>query len=683
VSSGPPALLHNRTATFRNLGTPLLLVAASAVFVLQAASFRYLSDDAFIAFRYAQNWASGYGPIYNVGERVEGYTNFLWMAMLAGLDRAGLDIVLAAQVLGVVLGLATILLTYRFSLRWHPARSPWAALAAVLLALNVAFAAWATGGLETHLFTFLVLLSAFLHLQELDEPRRAPWSGVAMALCVMARPDGLVFVGLSALHRLWVHRGRPTRQDLLWGSTFALLYGPYYAWRFAYYGYPFPNTFYAKVAGGPERFLRGWEHVAGFVLEYGAGPFAILAGLLVILRQLNRDCAFLALLVAGFMGYVIWIGGDSLIEYRFLLAVTPLLYLLIQQSVWKVTDLAREWQRKRAFRTRLFPPLLLGILLCGLVYLLGAQPSVQGSRQRVVRTRIQYEDFATMGKWLREQVPQEASLAVHHAGAMPFYSQLTTLDLYGLNDVHIAHRTMADLGKGYAGHEKYDVDYMLSRRPTYIAPLPLRNKPFELEDWHHFDQDPWFPDNQEMLDSPLFQSLYSLRSVDLSASVSPDYGTIFNFFQLRDIGLAQERQVVWDFGGDGRMAGWNSWAGMEATAVEGSALLLSATQPDSSIEISDLRLWATPCDRLTIRMRLTAGTEARISWLNGPPPRKSEFQSLSFEVEPDGQYHTYELAIGDQRFWAGTIGNLRLQPTNEPGEIEIDAITFERACGAS
>jgi hypothetical protein len=683
VFSGPSARLHNRTAIFRNLWTPLLLAAASAAFALQAVGFRYLSDDAFITFRYAQNWADGYGPIYNVGETAEGYTNFLWMAILAGLDRAGADIVLAAQVLGVVLGVATILLTFRFSLRWHSARSLWAALAAVLLALNVAFAAWATGGLETHLFTFLVLLSAFLHLQEMDDPHRAPWSGVAMALLVMARPDGLVFVGLSVLHRLWVHRGRLARQDLLWGSAFALLYGPYYAWRFAYYGYPFPNTFYAKVGGGPERFLRGWEHVAGFVLEYGGGPLAILAGLLVILRQLNRDCAFLTLQVAGFMGYVIWIGGDSLIEYRFLLAITPLLYLLIQESVWKVTDLARGWQRKRAFRAGLFPPALLGTILCGLAYLLVAQPSVQGSRQRVVRTRVQYEDFATMGKWLRDQVPREASLAVHHAGAMPFYSRLTTLDLYGLNDVHIAHRVMPDLGKGYAGHEKYDVDYMLSRRPTYIAPLPLRNRPFDLEDWHHFDEDPWFPDNEEMLDSPLFQSLYSLRSVDLSASVSSDYGTIFNFFQLRDISLTQDRQVVWDFGGDRSTAGWSSWTGMEAKAVEGSAVLLNAIQPDSSIEISDLQLWATPCDRLTIQMRVTAGTEARVSWLNGPPPRKSEFQSLSFQVEPDGQYHTYELEIGDRPFWAGTIASLRLQPTNQPAEIEIDAITFERACGAS
>jgi hypothetical protein len=657
----------------------VLLAVAGTVFLSQALSYRYLSDDAFISFRYARNWAQGYGPVYNIGERVEGYTNFLWMAILAGLNRLGVEIVLAAQVLGVVLGLATILLTYRFSLRWHRPGSPWALLAACLLAVNVGFAAWATGGLETHLFTFLVLLSILLQTYEIEQSSKFPWSALPMALSVMTRPDGLVFVVLSGIYRLWVRRGRINRQDVLWGLFFTLLYLPYYVWRFSYYGYPFPNTFYTKYGGGLERLPRGVEHVVGFVAEYGGGPFAVVALLLLVLRRLHRDCAYLALLIGGFMAYIVWIGGDSLIEYRMLLVVTPLLYLLIQQSLHTIQEVAASWQQKRAPRAGYIPSTLVAAMLLALLYLVVAQPAVQRSRGRVVQTRIVYEDLAAIGRWFHDQVPGEASLAVHHAGAMPFYAGLTTIDMYGLNDAQIAHRVMPDMGTGYAGHEKYDVDYVLSRRPTYIAPLPLRNRSFDLEDWHRFDGNPWFPDNAEMLGSPVFESLYAPRSVDLSGYVSPEEGTIFNFFQLRDGSLAPIQQVFWDFGQDKGTAGWNPAQGMEAQVLE-SSLLLTATDAESSLETSDLQLWATPCDHLTIQMYLTAETEFELAWSNFPTSRDGELQKFEFLAEPHGSVHAYDVRVGNAPFWAGEIATLRLRPVNQPAAIDIDSIHFDRVC---
>lgn len=657
-----------------------LLAAACVIFTLQAVAYRYISDDAFISFRYAQNWARGHGPVYNIGEPVEGYTNFLWMAILAGLHVLGIDLVTAARALGIAFGLAAILLTFKFSLRWHPSSSLWAVLAAGLLSINLSFAAWATGGLETHLFTFLVLLSALLHLQEVDDPSRLPWSALTMALCVMTRPDGAIFVIVAGVHRLWSHRGRVTRQDILWGSAFALLYGPYYLWRFLYYGFPFPNTFYAKYGGGPERLLRGFEHVAGYVLEYGGWVFGILAIVLAILGKLGPDCTFLALLTAGYMVYVCWIGGDALIEYRFLLPVTPLLYLLIQQTLWRAQELAAQWLRTLTKKPGWAVSAFVSVMLLALILPLLAQPSVRRSRERIVRDRISNENFAAIGKWFREQVPAEASLAVHHAGAIPFYSELATIDMYGLNDSHIAHRAMPDMGTGYPGHEKHDADYVLSLRPTYIAPMPLRNRVFDLRYWRRFVDNLWFPDIKDMLDSPVFQSLYTPRSVDLTGYVPPGQGTVLNFFQLRDASLAHIQKSVWDLGKESTSAGWQPWAGLEIKEVTQSSVILNSTDIDPFMGISGLQLWTTPCDRLTVRMRLTAGTEAQVFWLNELAPDGSEFQSLKFEVEPDGAFHVYGLSVGDEPSWAGTITGLRLDPTNQPSEIEIDYISLERAC---
>ena len=64
--------------TNRNLGWIVLLVAMVTLTVHSLIIQPWMLDDAFISFRYAENWVSGHGPVYNAGERVEGYTNFLW-----------------------------------------------------------------------------------------------------------------------------------------------------------------------------------------------------------------------------------------------------------------------------------------------------------------------------------------------------------------------------------------------------------------------------------------------------------------------------------------------------------------------------------------------------------------------------------------------------------------------------
>lgn len=45
----------------------------------------FLTDDAFISFRYARNLVEGHGLVYDLGEYVEGYSNFLWVLELAAL----------------------------------------------------------------------------------------------------------------------------------------------------------------------------------------------------------------------------------------------------------------------------------------------------------------------------------------------------------------------------------------------------------------------------------------------------------------------------------------------------------------------------------------------------------------------------------------------------------------------
>jgi hypothetical protein len=76
--------------------------------------------------------------------------------------------------------------------------------------------------------------------------------------------------------------------------------------------------------------------------------------------------------------------------------------------------------------------------------------------------------WANVGRWLKQNAHEKTDvLATPVAGAMPFFSELKTIDMLGLNDVHIAHKKV-EMGVGYTGHEKFDNAYVVARKPTYI-----------------------------------------------------------------------------------------------------------------------------------------------------------------------------------------------------------------------
>src|SRR5512143_2971066 len=143
-----------------------------AVFLLLAHSLFYwyalggdAVDDAYISFRYAQNAILGHGLVFNPGERVEGFTNFLWTALMIPLEGAGIDVGRASMILGAFFALTVMWLTLQFA-KIVDARPGAAGLAVILLAVDGTFALWAVSGLETAMFAFLVFAGALLYVRE-------------------------------------------------------------------------------------------------------------------------------------------------------------------------------------------------------------------------------------------------------------------------------------------------------------------------------------------------------------------------------------------------------------------------------------------------------------------------------------------------------------------------------------
>jgi hypothetical protein len=450
--------------------------AGAIVLYLHGAVYlHFTSDDAYISYRYAQHLADGAGLVWNRGIHVEGYANFLWVIVLAGADLAGGDMVTSGRWLGFASGAAAVGGAYLLtaSLLEDGRAGRYAGLVAALaLAASGPFALWSYAGLETPFFALLVVVAVLRHIREERHPG-LPVSGVVWALVLLTRPDGAVLFAVSAafkardLVRALV-ASPPARREAIsrfaiWLGGFAAIFVPYFAWRYATYGAIFPNAYYARSGGGVDAYERGARYLFAFSQQYGA--WLILLALPALLgRGMRRASgAYVLALLTAWALYVVAIGGDSLLRFRFLAEALPLFYALICASGAAVLASLRI-DGDRGPLIRAAAAALLG---AGLVaFTLQSTPN-EPHATAVAAERAAARDRSAIGVWLRSNAPPGTVIAVLSAGAIPYESELTTIDMLGVNDEHIAAGTLVT-APGAPYGEKSDAAYVLGRRPDAI-----------------------------------------------------------------------------------------------------------------------------------------------------------------------------------------------------------------------
>jgi hypothetical protein len=534
----------------------MLLVSA---YVIHSLAVNYVSDDGFIAFEYVNHLVRGEGLVYNPGERVEGYNNFLWIVMLAGfqwlLPKASLLHI--AQFLGIFFGAVSIVWACYFSRLMHGRYSIFGLLAAAFIAAHAGLAAWASGGLETTFFAFLLLAAASSYALYLQTGKNLLLTPILFALAALTRPDGMLLFGVTTLHALIVQRNRTkrllNRKIIAWVLVFTAIYLPYYIWRYTYYGYPMPNTYYAKVGSGLAQYIRGTLYVWDYLKWYGV--FVFIPPLLMLLRKKREAWKdYFALLVIAHGLYVIYVGGDGLGFHRFMVYTAPLAYILVQEGMIDLYNRFSGWRFLPAAWMR--PALASAALLVCLAFTVRASllPIVFPKRERWYEPQSQlyfpgaggnhsytwFEPYfvdrlAAAAKWLDANAPPGSLVASTPAGSIAYYMDLKVLDMLGLTDIHIARAPVTGLGGGRAGHERGDGKYVLSRSPDFILmgnvavlPYPLDEatmaKKLVLKSEREIWQDPEFHKNYELqcvqlADSGLFQyfSFYKKKGLVLTS----------------------------------------------------------------------------------------------------------------------------------------------------------------------
>ncbi len=468
----------SRAVSWSALGLAWLVHAALV------GRFWFVTDDAYISFRYARNWASGLGLRYNVGEHVpvEGFSNFAWVALASLVDLSGADTVRVMPLLSAACGTALLLLVYR-ALRLRFSFDGETSLSATLaLACCTPFAVWSTGGLETMSFALLLFLAV-------DRIVLAPGGGLArgvaggglLALVALSRPEGVYWAVLVLVLGFACRRGESpgSARFLRVGAlTLAVVFGAFTAWRIGYFGHFLSSSSTAKLAAGvrPDRIARGLEYLAIQLLTT-LSLVAIVPGCVVALRRGARGMS-VAVLALAFPVWSVLVSGDFMAFGRFLVPG-----LAFGAIAWAhLLDRVRT-RSKRASRIGALSLVVLGLLPA---FDLSVVPSSARSaldfREQLGGYRSEYQywrrqdvetrRWASRGRALAAIARPGESIALSAIGAVGYHSGLFVHDQLGLVTREVAEEPPPeDVRDRMPGHDNpVDFRWFLARgiRPTFV-----------------------------------------------------------------------------------------------------------------------------------------------------------------------------------------------------------------------
>ena len=322
-----------------------------ALFVGAYSVFCVTTDDPFITYRYAANLLAGHGPVFNVGERVEGFSSPLHLLLMALLLKLApsIDILFKAKLLGLALAALALWQTGRLA-RAVGLSGGEGVLAQALVAVSNNFALAAVNGMETTLAVCLVLGSVLAFGREV-EGRGGVRSAGLLFLALLARPDAAgLFAALLLVRLFLTARKRLPWWDLMgWASALLLPAVGLLLARFAYYGQVVPNTYYAKQVTSQYAWLWGplyllhplspvwvaWNYLTFPVPLWSTQWQA--AGTVVFWGLALAGCArrgggwwrlVLPAAVLAQIAFVLHFGGDWMPGWRFVVTVVPLLAVL-------------------------------------------------------------------------------------------------------------------------------------------------------------------------------------------------------------------------------------------------------------------------------------------------------------------------------------------------------------------
>jgi len=448
-----------------------------------------LFDDAMISMQYAKNLAHGAGLVWNAGgERVEGYSNPLWVLLMAGIHLLPIALTETSfyvKLLSLFFLLLNLVVVKKLS--EQISKNPLVPLLAVFLtAFYFPLNNWSLQGMEVGFQALLLNAALLLGLLALVRKKFSPWPYVIFAATVLLRMDAAAPALAATAAFAWLDEKR-RKQHLLWGlGAVGGMLLALTVFRVAYYGAWLPNTYYLKL-GGMSTILRisiGLRRFWDFVWNSNWVLFVLPLSLLALNKR-KILWPFYALFIAQ-VGYSIYVGGDAWEHNgganRFIAAVMPIFFILLAHTLGTLQEQALQAAKFKAKWARstsnIFLALFAAFSIVSLNNLLVQNPIAKWTlRDKPIFTES-VERYLGMGLALHQVTAPEAVIAVVTAGNIPYFSERTCVDLLGKNDPVIAqgpariNSSLFEPGNYRPGHNKWNYAYSIGElQPDVVAQI--------------------------------------------------------------------------------------------------------------------------------------------------------------------------------------------------------------------
>jgi len=319
--------------------TPISLITFVITIVIFLKN-AWVSDDAYILFRSLEQLVAGNGPVYNPHNRVQVFTSPLWYFVLALVRIFSNDVYLNAIVVSSILLISTV-----FVLKAIFKNDSILLLSVLLLSASTAFFDYTSSGLENVLAYLIiaVYILKYLRLFNIQDTKSAQIDKRGPQIKVILFLFGLI---ICVRHDLALLLLPPTIYAILknskvfsfkqWALVCVIAFLPiilYTLFSLVYFGFPFPNTAYAKLNTGINKieiFTQGLKYFFSSIV-YDSITLLVIIGSLVLslFKPSNKHIKYLSYGVILNLFYVGYIGGDFMqgrfLSYAYLVSVVILL----------------------------------------------------------------------------------------------------------------------------------------------------------------------------------------------------------------------------------------------------------------------------------------------------------------------------------------------------------------------
>lgn len=492
-----PLALSRSTLRRLNLFASFFLCFLSTLCALRKLNYPLIGiDDANIYFVYAKNLANGYGFVYNIGgERVEGFTSLLWTLISAiafkffahpEITLLIINIVLVS--LGIACALNYLQSSFSDGKRIGIAGISWSAFYLLMIFTSPRYITWNTTTLmENALWSTLLLLITIFVIRDNLVPRTINYQFIPLTILLfVTRPESIVWVAVFTLILFFrftfqtnlAHASKALAPSVI-SSTLTLVFLTLF--RLYYFGYPLPNTFYAKVSPS---FAYDLEQGTIYLIRYFLSDFTtkvivisvFLGCIESFLKPMpKRPIFFLPFIAATGLFVPMLTGGDHFASFRFYQNIHPIMILC---AIYIAQKILSETNRNLKFLVLPSRGSVLLTLTLTLPVIFGLAISESDAWDRFVPEV--YTEFY-IAKHQRENgvflenffssFPSLPSIGVIGAGGIKYAYSGKIIDLTGLNNTIMAHNHGDRMG--YKNHAAFEVKTFYELQPDILLPTPV------------------------------------------------------------------------------------------------------------------------------------------------------------------------------------------------------------------